>query len=33
VVVTDDEVSKAAEEDYTQTKKPGKRPNFAGQNV
>jgi len=33
VVVTDDEVSKAAEEDYPQTKKPEKRPNFAGQNV
>jgi hypothetical protein len=33
VVVTDDEVSKAAKEDYPQTKKPEKRPNFAGQNV
>lgn len=33
MVVTDDEVSKAAEEDDPQTKKPEKRPNFAGQNI
>ena len=33
MVVTDDEVSKAAKEDYPQTNKPEKRPNFAGQNV